>query len=197
MFTWIRKTRRKSQEHSADGIPVFINVYDMIQPCALTSLGYAFGVGIFHSGAEILGTEYCFGGHPENFSGIFTVPPKIGPPGVLFKKSIFMGYSQKTPEEISAILVQLHTEYTGISYNLLTRNCNHFSSDFCARVLGKPAPGWINRAARIGAMFPCVVPGEWIEPPDFEYEVVPSAEEHENDAEETQQKIMANKRATV
>jgi hypothetical protein len=31
---------------------------------------------------------------------------------------------------------------------------------------GKQAPGWINRAAKLGTMFPCVIPTEWVEPPD-------------------------------
>lgn len=48
------------------------------------------------------------------------------------------------------------------------RNCNHFTSDFCRRLVGRSAPGWINRAAKIGTMFPCVVPTEWVEPPESE-----------------------------
>jgi hypothetical protein len=31
---------------------------------------------------------------------------------------------------------------------------------------GKQAPGWVNRAAKLGTMFPCVIPTEWVEPPD-------------------------------
>jgi hypothetical protein len=42
-------------------------------------------LGVFHSGVEINGAEYCYGGHPYEFSGVFVVEPKVGPPGVLFK----------------------------------------------------------------------------------------------------------------
>lgn len=46
--------------------------------------------GIFHSGVEVAGREYCFGGHEyENLTGVFAVEPKIGPPGVLFKQVSF------------------------------------------------------------------------------------------------------------
>lgn len=42
-------------------------------------------LGVFHSGVEVLGREYCFGGHEFEFTGVFVVSPRIGPPGVLFK----------------------------------------------------------------------------------------------------------------
>ena len=50
------------------------------------------------------------------------------------------------------------------------RNCNHFTDELCKRLTGKTPPGWINRAAKLGTMFPCVIPDEWIEPPEFEAE---------------------------
>jgi deubiquitinase DESI2 len=59
-------------------------------------------------------------------------------------------------------------KFQGSGYNLLTRNCNHFTSYLCEKLTGKSAPRWLNRAASIGVALPCVVPREWIEPPDVE-----------------------------
>lgn len=59
-------------------------------------------------------------------------------------------------------------KFLGDGYNLLTRNCNHFTSALCEELTGRPAPGWLNRAASIGVAVPCVVPREWINPPDHE-----------------------------
>lgn len=59
-------------------------------------------------------------------------------------------------------------EFQGTSYNLLTRNCNHFTAHLCRRLTGRPGPAWLNRAASIGLALPCVVPREWIETPDYD-----------------------------
>lgn len=56
----------------------------------------------------------------------------------------------------------------GPSYNLLTRNCNHFTSYLCSNLTGQPAPAYLNRAASIGVALPCVVPAGWVEPPECE-----------------------------
>ncbi|SAL97918.1 hypothetical protein [Absidia glauca] len=155
---------------------VFVNVYDMLQPSFLTSFGYyALGVGIYHSGVEICGKEYCFGGHEyKNITGVFAVEAKVGPPGLLFKQSISVGYTSLTNDQIHKLIQDISKDYVGTSYNLLTRNCNHFTDDLCVRLTGKHAPSWVNRAAKLGTMFPCVIPTEWIEPPDLDGDVVPS-----------------------
>lgn len=59
-------------------------------------------------------------------------------------------------------------EFMGTSYNLLTKNCNHFTSYLCEKLTGRTAPSWLNRAASIGVALPCVVPREWIAPPDYD-----------------------------
>ncbi|ORX61638.1 DUF862-domain-containing protein [Hesseltinella vesiculosa] len=126
-------------------------------------------VGIYHSGVEICGKEYCFGGHEfKDITGVFAVEAKVGPPGLLFKQSVSVGYTRLSDEQIQAVIHGISKEFVGPSYNLLTRNCNHFTDEFCFRLTGKHAPSWINRAAKLGTMFPCVIPTEWVEPPDLE-----------------------------
>ncbi|KAG0165291.1 hypothetical protein DFQ28_009701 [Apophysomyces sp. BC1034] len=136
----------------------------------LTNIGYyALGVGIFHSGVEICGREYCFGGHDyPNITGVFVVEPKVGLPELQLKQSINMGCTNLTQEEIIEVLSTISKEFTGSSYSLLMRNCNHFTEELVRRLTGKSVPLWINRAAKLGNMFPCVVPTEWVEPPEFE-----------------------------
>jgi deubiquitinase DESI2 len=50
----------------------------------------------------------------------------------------------------------------------LTKNCNHFTAFLCRKLTGRPGPAWLNRAASIGLALPCVVPRDWVDPPEFE-----------------------------
>jgi hypothetical protein len=67
--------------------------------------------------------------------------------------------------------------YTGRAYNIIARchipvlgrnggvrNCNHFSNDFAKELVGRPIPGWVNRLANFGALFPCAVSpdSDWV-----------------------------------
>lgn len=94
--------------------------------------------------------------------------PKFEPPGGTFRTSILQGITFRSASEIEEIVRRVSEEFLGERYNLLTNNCNHFTSALCERLTGKPAPGWVNRAASIGLALPCMVPKEWISPPDFE-----------------------------
>lgn len=82
-----------------------------------------------------------------------------------------MGTFDMTDKEFQELLVDISEEFTGPSYNLITRNCNHFSEEFVKRLVNKPIPSWINRAARLGDMFPCMVPWNWIQPPELAEEI--------------------------
>ncbi len=89
--------------------------------------------------------------------------------------------------------IQVSDEFLGPSYNLLHKNCNHFTSALCCRLTSKPAPNWLNRAANIGIALPCVVPREWVNPPDHE-----TAEGRLLDDEEAhEQSVMLHRRQPV
>ena len=62
--------------------------------------------------------------------------------------------------------LQVSDDFLGVSYNLLSRNCNHFTSALCENLTSRAAPSWLNRAASIGLALPCMVPRDWIDPPD-------------------------------
>lgn len=70
--------------------------------------------------------------------------------------------------DIDLIVAEAAEEFQGTAYNLLSRNCNHFTNHLCEKLTGKAAPGWLNRAANIGVALPCIVPSDWVTPPDHE-----------------------------
>eukprot|EP00741_Cyanophora_paradoxa_P020814 tig00021312_g20093.t1 len=138
-------------------IPVYLNVYDLAKINEYTS---TIGLGIFHSGVEVLGKEYSFGGHEYSFTGVFDVPPRHAPQAI-FRESVLMGECDKSPMEVKQIIERLAQEYPGNTYSLVARNCNHFANDLCSKLVGKGIPGYINRLANWGMFFNCVLPEGW------------------------------------
>ncbi|KAI0478046.1 PPPDE putative peptidase domain-containing protein [Xylaria cf. heliscus] len=148
---------------------IVINVYDLLPPGRLSSVLWTVGTSLLHSGVAINGKEYAYGGHNRRgVTGVYWTQPKTEPPGGMFRTEILQGVTFATQAEIDSIIQRASVEFDGSAYNILTRNCNHFTSYLCQKLTGRPGPGWLNRAASIGVAFPCVVPRDWIEPPDYE-----------------------------
>ncbi|KAK4553175.1 hypothetical protein LTR86_009705 [Recurvomyces mirabilis] len=171
-----------------DKTEITINVYDLLPPSRLSTLLWTLGSGLLHTGVVIQNREYAYGGHNRrNTTGVYHTPPGHEPLGGTFRCSILQGISFLPALEIDSIIHQVSEEFLGEKYNLLTNNCNHFTSTLCSRLTGKPAPGWVNRAAGIGLAIPCMVPKEWIQPPDHETaegELVDGDEEDEDEDEQ-------------
>lgn len=156
-----------SSASTKGGEPVYVNIYDMY-----TMNGYisALGVGIYHSGVEVHGVEYGYGGHPFPFSGVFEMVPKdteeLGE-SFKFKESIEIGRTDFTKSEVEQIVALFGREFRGIDYHLINKNCNSFSSKFCKTVCGEDIPPWVNRLAYISTYVPFIeriIPREWISP---------------------------------
>ncbi|KAH7351950.1 hypothetical protein KP509_19G021800 [Ceratopteris richardii] len=148
-----------SSIYSSDSVekratPIYLNVYDVTP---LNSYLYWLGLGVFHSGIEVHGVEYAFGAHEYPSSGIFEVEPQ-NCPGFMFRRTITLGTTDKGPEQVRELIEQLSLDYTGDSYHLIAKNCNHFTNDVCMKLTKKSAPGWVNRLAYIGAFCSCLLP---------------------------------------
>ncbi|KAI0855211.1 PPPDE putative peptidase domain-containing protein [Xylaria cubensis] len=166
-------SRNSRQSHrstlSLTRTEVVINVYDLLPPGRLSSVLWTVGTSLLHSGVAINGKEYAYGGHDRpGVTGVYWTQPKTEPPGGTFRTEILQGVTFATQAEIDSIIQRASVEFDGSAYNILTRNCNHFTSYLCQKLTGRPGPGWLNRAASIGITFPCIVPRDWIEPPDYE-----------------------------
>ena len=152
-----------------------INVYDKKKSCNQKGADQ-FGVGIYHSGVEIYGKEFAFGGNScMKQTGVYELRPR-NHNAFEFKTSITIG--DLDPKDFPAalngkisyqrdiwpIINEVSDKYRAYKYNMLMMNCNHFSDEIIHRLFkGKRRlPGWINRAAYIGSWFHCVVPTKYI-----------------------------------
>ncbi|XP_023342865.1 desumoylating isopeptidase 2 [Eurytemora carolleeae] len=120
--------------------PVILNVYDMFWTNDYTA---NVGVGVYHSGLEVYGREYAYGGHPFPFSGVFDIQPR------------------------DAKLLPRIQEFRGDRYHLMSKNCNHFTGAFSQILCGRDVPGWVNRLAYMSTCVPFLqrcLPKEWLTP---------------------------------
>ncbi|KAI3512714.1 hypothetical protein L1887_20033 [Cichorium endivia] len=146
--------RNSTRCRKAGSVPVHLNVYDLN---SMNGCAYWFGLGAYHSGVQVHGVEYAFGFHEHAATGIYEGEPRQCA-GFTFRKQIFIGWTEMSLREVRRFMEQLAKEYKGTSYNLITRNCNHFCNDACLRLTGNPIPSWINRLAKIGLMCDCIIP---------------------------------------
>ncbi|KAI3684348.1 hypothetical protein L6452_33571 [Arctium lappa] len=136
--------RISTMPRKAGLVPVHLNVYDLT---SMNGCAHWLGIGVYHSGVEVHGVEYAFGSHENATTGIIEGEPKEWK-GFTFRKQILIGWTEMSLREIRGIMEELGEYYKGTSYNMITRNCNHFCNDVCIRLTGKPIPNWINRLAR-------------------------------------------------
>ncbi|XP_044959447.1 uncharacterized protein LOC123410568 [Hordeum vulgare subsp. vulgare] len=105
--------------------------------------------GIFHTAIQVYGDEEWSFGYCENGSGVFSCPPGKNPM-YTFRESIVLGKTSCSLLMVNRIARDLSREWPGASYELLSRNCNHFCNEFCDKLGVPKLPGWVNRFANAG-----------------------------------------------
>ncbi|KAE8676079.1 DeSI-like protein [Hibiscus syriacus] len=141
-------------ESNNNGTNVVLHVYDLTR---INNYSFWFGFGIFHSGIEVHGKEYGFGAHEFSATGVFEVEPK-NCPGFAYRCSISLGSINVSLPEFTTFIEKMASQYYGNSYHLVSKNCNHFTDDVVHKLTGKHIPGWVNRLARLGSLFSCLLP---------------------------------------
>lgn len=131
------------------------------------------GTGAYHVGVEVNGTEYAYGAtNVPGKSGIFACHP-MQSPGYQYRQTIDLGARallqkrwvevekgestvyQEVEEFVEGkeIVRLMQSEYMGVDYDILRKNCCTFAHDTCVR-LGVPddeIPSWFRNLAESGA----------------------------------------------
>ena len=92
--------------------PLILNVYDIVRTNQYTE---NIGLGVYHSGLEVYGREYAYGGHPFPRSGIFNTAHRAAA-GVLgehfrFKQAIHLGNTDFRACDVEKFIEELGREF--------------------------------------------------------------------------------------
>ncbi|XP_010276907.1 PREDICTED: desumoylating isopeptidase 2-like [Nelumbo nucifera] len=105
--------------------------------------------GIFHSAVQVYGDEEWSFGFCEQGTGVFSCPSSKNPM-YTHREHIVLGKTNFPIFKVNQILRELSREWPGSSYDLLSKNCNHFCDEFCERLGVPKLPAWVNRFANAG-----------------------------------------------
>jgi len=132
--------------------PVILHIYDaggteMVKN--VNTLLRAVGTGAFHTGVELYGKEWSFGFTNDGSSGIFSCPPRSCKTH-RYREAVPMGETPMSQMEVEDLLMQLASDWRGGHYDVLRRNCTHFSEEFCRRLGVGPLPHWVGNIVLAG-----------------------------------------------
>lgn len=106
-----------------------------------------------------MGSEWSYGFVDGAGSGVFSAEPgacaAATPDGTAaafkHREAVLMGATSLTEAEIAGVLDTLDGEWQGSEYDLLRRNCCHFSDALCQALGVGKAPKWVTNLAGAGA----------------------------------------------
>lgn len=110
----------------------------------------ALGTGAFHTGVEVYGQEWSYGFSDQRHSGVFCCTPKSCNIHT-YREAVEMGQTTLSPGEIKTLIEELARAWPGKEYDLLRRNCCHFTDELSRRLGVGPLPYWVTNLASAGA----------------------------------------------
>jgi len=147
-------TSASAEELPIKSAPVVLHVYDMgldTEVHALNRILRALGTGAFHCGVEIYGKEWSYRGmRATKGTGVFWCKPR-NCEGHAYLESIVMGNCRMSELDVVKLLRHLESEWPGTGYDILKRNCCHFSDTLCICMGVGPIPTWVTNLAGTGA----------------------------------------------
>ncbi|KAJ1461422.1 PPPDE putative peptidase domain-containing protein [Pelagophyceae sp. CCMP2097] len=124
-------------------VNVYLNVYDFLRMQSATSDALAvLGLGVHHTGLQVDDVEFTY-----NSRGIVRMPT-LQMPFCRLNDSLFLGEYPGSKDDLEQVLDELRVDFCAGGYDLLRRNCNHFTRALAARLVGAGrVPRWVNRSA--------------------------------------------------
>lgn len=92
---------------------------------------------------QVFGDEEWSFGYCEEGSGVFSCPSGRNPM-YTYRECVVLGKTNLSISKVNQLLRELSREWPGESYDLLSKNCNHFCDELCERVGVPKLPGNIS-----------------------------------------------------
>lgn len=132
--------------------PVTVQIYDaggteMVKN--VNSFLREFGTGAFHSAVEVYGKEWSFGFTQDGSSGIFCCPPRRCKTHS-YREALSMGDTSLSQNQVEDVLARMALDWRGAQYDVLRRNCTHFTEEFLRNLGVGPCPDWVGNIALAG-----------------------------------------------
>lgn len=132
---------------------VVVHIYDVGANEVVTRVNEALrplGTGAFHAAVEVYGEEWSYGGTEDDVTGVFSCVPKQCEMHT-YRESLPMGRCPLSENDCAELLERMSQEWRGLDYDLLRKNCCHFSAEFVDRLGVGPMPPWVTQLAGAGA----------------------------------------------
>ncbi len=100
---------------------------------------------------QIFGSEWSYG-YCEKGSGVYSSCPALHPM-FSYRESAEMGTTLLDEQQVNRILAKLSKVWDGRSYDMLSRNCNHFCDALCQCLGVGKIPGEFLRFCRFSFSF--------------------------------------------
>eukprot|EP00450_Noctiluca_scintillans_P005537 CAMPEP_0194496626 /NCGR_PEP_ID=MMETSP0253-20130528/13833_1 /TAXON_ID=2966 /ORGANISM="Noctiluca scintillans" /LENGTH=373 /DNA_ID=CAMNT_0039338045 /DNA_START=189 /DNA_END=1310 /DNA_ORIENTATION=+ len=125
---------------------VRLNVYDVRNVKTLNTLFKTIVGGAFHAAIEVYGQEWSFGYRSVGGSGIFGCRPRDCSAHI-YRETIDLGATSLSELEVRRLIYNMAPEWASDAYDLIRRNCCHFSVELSKKLAVRPPPAWVNSLA--------------------------------------------------
>lgn len=137
--------QRQRRRNSSDVSEVVLNLYDFSDDGWLQNMNdwaQVIGTGAFHAAVEVYGLEWSYSA-TDSGDGLYSCAPRANGSHE-FRESIPLGVTFMSIAQVDILLAEMAKEWQGDSYDLIWKNCCHFSDDMCQRLGVGPVPEWVN-----------------------------------------------------
>jgi len=137
--------RRRCMSDDVVAVEVVLNLYDYSSDALVQGINDwapVTGTGAFHAAVEVYGLEWSYCSTSRG-DGIYSCMPRENT-GHVYRESIPLGVTFNKVAQVEILLGQMSKNWSGEDYNMIWKNCCHFSDDLCQRLGVGAIPAWVN-----------------------------------------------------